>query len=168
MKTILPVFIIVVVILVLALTYIRNNREKFILDGPGMINTREEYEDGVKIIADILKNSGAREIYLVCGNNDIPSVIAEYMPFAKIVEPDTVVDICGVSCNLGHGHYEATMHTEWSFYGHGLSGGTWSPEKNNVKSGICRFNVIWGTSVIFIPERAWFVFPRPETYKKSI
>ena len=41
MKTILSVFIIVVVILVLAFTYIRNNREKFILDGPGMIYTRE-------------------------------------------------------------------------------------------------------------------------------
>ena len=133
-----------------------------------MINTREEYEDGVKIIADILKNSGAREIYLVCGNNDIPSVIAEYMPFAKIVEPDTVVDICGVSCNLGHGHYEATMHTEWSFYGHGLSGETWSPDKNNIKSGICRFNVIWGASVILIPDREQFVFPRPETYKRLI
>lgn len=41
MKTILSIFIIVVVILVLAFTYIRNNREKFILDGPGMIYTRE-------------------------------------------------------------------------------------------------------------------------------
>ena len=40
MKTILSVFIIVFIVSALALIYIRNNREKLILDGPGMINTR--------------------------------------------------------------------------------------------------------------------------------
>ena len=126
-----------------------------------MFNVQDEYEDGVKRMAEMIKNSTAKEVYIVGGNNDVIPIIAKHLPDAKIVEPDSVVNICGVECNLGHGHFQATKGTEWSFYGHGLSGEEWSPDKNDTAEGICRCNVIWGSSVILMPERKNFVFKRP-------
>lgn len=127
-----------------------------------MINTEEEYESGVKTLSDIILNSGAKEIYIVCGNNDVKSVIEKYFYSAKILEPNTTIDLCGISCTFGHGHYEATNPAEWYFYGHGFTGENWSEDKNNIKKGICRFNAARNPSVIIMPERERFLFPSLE------
>lgn len=129
-----------------------------------MFNTEPEYTQGVKRIAQILKNSGAEKIYAVPGNNDIESVLRRELDFAEVVAPNTVVDIGGISCALGHICYETTAPAQWSFYGHGLTGETWSPEKNNLQNGTCRFNICWGISAILLPERKQFRFASPKTY----
>ena len=129
-----------------------------------MFNAEPEYTQGVKRIAQILKNSGAEKIYAVPGNNDIESVLRRELDFAEVVAPNTVVDIGGISCALGHICYETTAPAQWSFYGHGLTGETWSPEKNNLQNGTCRFNICWGISVILLPEREQFCFSQPKTY----
>lgn len=129
-----------------------------------MFNAAQEYTQGVKQIAQILKNSGAEKIYAVPGNNDIEQILHEQLPFAEVVQPNTVVEIGGISCALGHICYETTAPAQWSFYGHGVTGETWSPEKNDLQNGDCRFNVIWGASVILLPERKLFRFPNPKPY----
>lgn len=129
-----------------------------------MFSVKEEYTQKIRQLADILKTSGAEKIYAVPGNNDIWEVLQEQLPFAELVQPNTVVDIYGISCTLGHICYETNAPARWTFYGHGLTGETWTREKNDLPSGICRFNVIWGSSVILLPEREIFYFPNPKTY----
>lgn len=129
-----------------------------------MINTEEEYTRGVRKMAQILRSSGAEKIYAVPGNNDIPDVLRRELPFAQMVEPNTVVEIGGISCALGHICYETNAPAQWSFYGHGLTGETWSPDRNDLQNGVCRFNVIWGSSVILLPQRTLYRFPKPKTY----
>lgn len=128
------------------------------------IGVLEEYTQNVAQLARILKNSGAEKIYAVPGNNDIWEVLEAQLPFAELLQPNTVVEIGGITCALGHICCETTAPAQWSFYGHGLTGETWSPEKNDLRDGICRFNVIWGTSVTLLQERKQFRFPSPKTY----
>lgn len=128
------------------------------------IGVFDEYTENVARLAQILKNSGAEKIYAVPGNNDVWEVLEEQMPFAELLQPNSVVKIGGVSCALGHSCIETNAPAQWSFYGHGLTGETWNPEDNDVREGICRFNVIKGISVILLEERKHFRFPRPKTY----
>ena len=130
-----------------------------------MINTFDEYESGVKEICNILTSSSAKEIYAVCGNNDIFDVLKKHLPNAKVSMPGSVEKICGIDCLLAHGPTQVTDETQWAFYGHGLTGECWSPDKNNVKSGRCRFNAIWNLSVITLPERKQYVIKHP-VYRK--
>lgn len=129
-----------------------------------MFNAEPEYTQGVKRMAQILQNSGAEKIYAVPGNNDIEAVLRRELDFAEVVKPNTVVDIGGISCTLGHICYETTTPAEWSFYGHGTTGETWSPDKNDLQNGTCRFNICWGISVILLPERKQFRFSSPKAY----
>ena len=129
-----------------------------------MFNTKPEYIQGVRQIAGILRNSGAEKIYAVPGNNDIEDVLHTELDFAEVVPTNTVVDICGISCALGHICYETTAPAQWSFYGHGTTGETWRPEKNDLQHGTCRFNICWGISVFLLPERKQFRFPSPKIY----
>ena len=122
------------------------------------LDLEEEYTQTVDKLAQILKNSGAEKIYLVPGNNDVPEILEKLMPFAQLVKPNSVVDIEGISCTLGHACTETNAPAQWSFYGHGLTGETWKPEMNNLQEGICRFNVIKGISVILLPQRKQFRF----------
>lgn len=126
-----------------------------------MINTEDEYTAGLITIAEILKNSGAKKIYVTPGNNDIPDLIRKLMPFAEYVEPNSVVEICGITCTLGHECYNTTAQAQWSFYGHGLTGETWSPDMNADLNGTCRFNATWGNKVFLLPDMKVFNFKEP-------
>jgi len=126
-----------------------------------MIGTREEYSECVERLGQILKASGAEKIYVVPGNNDLPDVIAEKLPFADIVHPDTQMEIGGVTCTLTHMRQEIQTKSEWYLYGHGLTGETWSTEQNE-PFGECRFNVMWGSYLYVLPERKIISFQRPE------
>lgn len=126
-----------------------------------MINTEEEYEAGLRVLADILKNSGAKEIYIVPGNNDIPELLKKHLPFAKYTQPDTQITVAGITCTLGHAWFEATKESRWSFYGHGLTGEVWRPEMNADLQNTCRFNVIWGPTVLLPEEQKQFHFDAP-------
>ena len=126
-----------------------------------MINTEEEYEEGLVQITEILRNSGAKKIYITSGNNDLPDMIRAYMPFAQYVEPNSVIEIEGISCALGHECFNTTAKAQWSFYGHGLTGETWSDDKNTDLNAECRFNATWGNKVILIPDMKIFNFKEP-------
>jgi predicted phosphodiesterase len=119
----------------------------------------EEYETGLARIGEILKNSGAKTVYIVPGNNDIPQLMKHYMPFAQLIEPNTQLTIAGVSCTLGHTCQEATKESLWSFYGHGLTGETWRPEMNQDLAKTCRFNATWGATLILPEEGKLYPLP---------
>lgn len=129
------------------------------------VGVREDYAQGVRELAQILKDSGAEKIYMVPGNNDVPEIMKEELPFAEFVEPNSVIDILGISCALGHVCFETNAPAQWSFYGHGFTGETWSPEMNDLEKGICRFNVIRGAALILLPERKMYQFPNAPLYR---
>ena len=126
-----------------------------------MINTEEEYETGLIKLARILKESGADKIYINPGNNDIPALMKKHLDFAEYVEPNSQIEICGITCTVGHECYLTTKESQWSFYGHGLTGETWSPDKNSDLNSICRFNVTWGAKVFLLPDMKMFNFREP-------
>ena len=128
------------------------------------IGVQEDYEQGLRELAQILKESGAEKIYVVPGNNDVPELMKAEMPFAEYLEPNSVVDIDGISCALGHVSFLTDAPAQWSFYGHGFTGETWSPEKNDLEKGICRFNVIRGAALILLQERKMYQFPNAPLY----
>lgn len=128
------------------------------------VGVQEEYTRNVAQLAQILKDSGAEKIYCVPGNNDLWDVLEQQLPFATLLQPNSIVNIGGISCALGHVCFETNAPAQWSFYGHGLTGETWSPDKNNLQEGICRFNVIWGITVTLLPQRKQYRFPFPKTY----
>ncbi len=83
------------------------------------------------------------------------------MPVAQYVEPNSVIEIGGVRCAIGHECYNTTADAQWSFYGHGLTGETWSPDKNSDLNSTCRFNVTWGAKVFLLPDMQVFNFKEP-------
>lgn len=134
-----------------------------------MPGTQQEYTQRIAQLAQILRESGAEKIYAVPGNNDILPILKEYLPFAELVTPNTVVNICGIDCALGHSCTETIAPAQWSFYGHGFSGETWSVDQNDLFGKKCRFNGIWGYSVFQMPSRRMIYFPvAPEFIKNPI
>ncbi len=125
-----------------------------------MPSAKEEYEKGLIQIADILKQSNAKEIYIVPGNNDVLSLMEKHMSFATPIMPDTQITINGIPCTLTHSCFEITKKSQWHFYGHGLTGDTHKPETNDL-NGTCYFNVMWGPKVFLLSEKKAFSFERP-------
>ncbi len=123
---------------------------------------KAEYQENVKKISQIFKNSNAEKIYIVPGNNDITEIIEKEMPFATIVPHDTQITISGITCTLTHSCPETSNKSSWFFYGHGFTGDTHKPEDNNL-NGTCYFNAMWGPKVFLLSEKKVFSFIRPES-----
>ena len=51
-------------------------------------NVQEEYTEGAAKLSAILKNSGAEKIYVQAGENDIPEVLAQLLPFGIFQLPE--------------------------------------------------------------------------------
>ncbi len=54
-------------------------------------DVREEYTQAAGQLADILKNAGAENIYMLPGENDIPDVLTQLLPFAQFQLPEGLV-----------------------------------------------------------------------------
>lgn len=121
-----------------------------------------EYEMGLMELSKILKNSGASEIYVVPGNNDLPEKIQQYMPFAKVIPPDTQMMLGDVPVTLAHAWYEVSKKSKWYFYGHSLKQEDAKPDIENAWQEDCRFNVLWGPKLITMHPNRVFSFERPE------
>ena len=123
---------------------------------------REEYADRVKALVDILTESGA-EIYWTSGNNDVAEIISKLAPSVKIVENDSVINLCGRDFCLCHNRDHITKKADFYLYGHSLRYEIWSDEKNTEKEPVWYMNAMRSLSVIILPERKIFSFspPRP-------
>lgn len=53
---------------------------------------REEYAQGAAQLAEILKHSGAENIYVIPGKDDIQDILVQQLPFAEFALPETFSD----------------------------------------------------------------------------
>lgn len=124
--------------------------------------TRYEYLSKIRVLLDIMKDSGARLI-IVPGNNDLPDEIAKIAPEAEIYPWNTEITLSGVPCRIGHSVRRMDFDRAYSFYGHGLTGETWSYEQNE-NSEQRRFNVIWGSFVYDLANGKYAIIPLPRKH----
>ena len=123
--------------------------------------TRYEYLSKIRVLLDILHQSGA-EVMIVPGNNDLREEIVRMAPEARVYPANERVVIHGVPCRVGHEVMDMTFDLPYAFYGHGFTGETWAYEKNK-DADFRRFNVVWSAYVldvkngkdvrIFTPDR---------------
>ncbi len=125
-----------------------------------IVGTVHEYMVKTRALIDRLRNAGAKRLILVPGNNDLPHEIARMAPEAEIYPVNTRLTIDGQPCRVGHPVTRMTYDTNWSFYGHGLTGETWKPEDNHPGEP-CRFNVSYGSFICCLSEGKFFHLPNP-------
>lgn len=121
--------------------------------------TEAEYLQKIKWIYEAMKQSGARLIF-TSGNNDLPEEIRKMVPGIEIYPANSVLELDGVECRIGHRVIDMTFDKDWTFYGHGLTGESWSMERNHAGKP-CRFNTTWGAFVYCLSEKKYFHLKRP-------
>ena len=123
--------------------------------------TRDEYLHKLAVISEILNASGAEEIIIVPGNNDLPGEIARHIPTAKIVSPGSTVTVDGMEVRLSHSAKGFASGTKWGFYGHGFTDDRWKREDNR-EGGECRFNACYGATVCCPSKERFSLIKVPE------
>ncbi|WP_297465146.1 metallophosphoesterase [Thermococcus sp.] len=97
------------------------------------------YEGGLRKLARILKDSGAR-LYVVPGNEDDPELLKKYFG-ESVVEPGSVVDIEGRTFALGHSWEDVIdVDADFKLYGHNFE---------TIPRGL---NAVLGVNFIFLPS----------------
>ena len=122
--------------------------------------TEYEYLTKIKVLLEAMERSGARLIF-VSGNNDLPEEIHKMVPKMEIYPANSVLELDGVECRVGHRVMDMTFDKNWTFYGHGLTGEVWHYEDNQ-EGKPCRFNTTWGSFVYCLSEGKFFHLPLPE------
>ena len=123
--------------------------------------TRNEYISKIKLLLEVLGNSGARVI-IVPGNNDLPDVIRRLLSTAEVYPVNSIVKIDGVECRVGHQVSRMTYDKRWSFYGHGFTGEDWEYSRNDPENE-CRFNAAECSYVCSVREGLFWDIPDPKT-----
>ena len=127
---------------------IEENRPNFIVHTGDLVDNvklerrpdlRPLYLSGLRRLAKILKNSGAR-LYIVPGNEDDPELLREFFG-DSVVEPGTVIEIGGKKFALGHTWKDvADREADFRLYGHNF---------RVIPKGL---NAILGVNFIFLPS----------------
>ncbi len=125
-----------------------------------MSETVEEYIFKIKYLAEILRASSA-ELIIVPGNNDLPEEIKKILPEAKLLKVNSIVELDGAECRVGHQVMKMSFDKRWSFYGHGFTGESWNYEDNDPDKE-CRFNACLGAFIVSIKEGKYFKVPLPK------
>ena len=123
--------------------------------------TRYEYKSKIRYILKTLAESGAR-VMIVPGNNDVEEDIRELIPTATVYPKNSVVEIDGVECRIGHQVHHMTFDKRWSFYGHGFTGDSWNHESGNKVGGECRFNACVGAFVCTPSRDEFYLIKTPK------
>ena len=90
----------------------------------------------------------ADEVYIVPGNNDLEDFIAETATKAKIIKPNTVINIEGIEFLLCHAVMHIDGEAQIYLYGHGPTGDNHSYQED----GKYFCNVFKAPSVVFLKE----------------
>lgn len=122
--------------------------------------TKEEYVYKISVMCEILENSGAKEIIIVPGNNDLKEEIERLIPGALVLPEDSTVTIDGVDCRLTHNAAHFTPGCKWSFYGHGFTHDAWDPA-NNCEGKECRFNAYRGATICSLVDERYTTIKLP-------
>ncbi len=121
-----------------------------------MSEVKDEYVYKISYMAEMLKASGA-ELIIVPGNNDISEEIKRLIPEASVVKNNTLIDLDGAECRVGHEVSSMIFDKKWSFYGHGFTGDHWEPSMNQ-EGGELRFNACYGPVVCSIKDGKFHQF----------
>lgn len=122
-----------------------------------------EYRTKVEKILKIMSESNV-PLIIVPGNNDAPEIIRKFAPNAQLYERNSVVEIYGQNCRIGHEVRLMSFDCPWNFYGHGPTGDEWSLDKN-IDGVNWRFNAAFDSYVHFINDRKCFCFPEPMEFE---
>ena len=128
--------------------------------------TKNEYISKIKVIANAMRESGARLI-VVPGNNDLEADIRTILPEAEVLPVNSIVDIDGVKCRVGHQVHKMTFDRKWHFYGHGFTGEEWEYEMNIAQTAIRRFNACLGAFICSPSEDVFALIKLPKLAKTN-
>jgi len=121
----------------------------------------EEYKSKIRHILTAMDESGARLI-IVCGNNDLVTEIKSIVPRAEIYAENSVVEIDGTECRVGHYVDRMTFDKKWTFYGHSIAGDKWKYTFNAFGSDRpFRFNALWGSTLCSMKDDKFYRYRRP-------
>ena len=128
-----------------------------------MPETEAEYLDRVRVLLDIMTESGA-EVYWTTGNNDLEEKVAEIAPTVKIIPNNTVLNIGGKRIAVTHNKCDFTVDADIYLYGHSLRYEEWSCERNVEDEPVWYLNANWRVFALTLPERKLFSFPLPKKW----
>ena len=117
-----------------------------------------EYTVKAKAIIEIMRESGARMIFVV-GNHDVKEVLEELAPDAEIFDALGEVEISGLSCRVGHRPVDMVFDRKYCFYGHGPAKDPWRYGLN-IPGEHCRFNVSYGSFFYDLKKDLFARIPR--------
>ncbi len=126
--------------------------------------TKNEYISKIKVIAGAMRESNARLI-VVPGNNDLEADIKTILPEAEVLPVNSIVEIDGIECRVGHQVNKMSFDRKWHFYGHGFTGEEWEYEMNLVRTDIRRFNACLGAFVCSPSEDIFALIKLPKLAK---
>lgn len=124
----------------------------------GRPELREEYVAKLRVLVDMMKESGARLI-VVAGNNDLPDEIQKMAPEIEMYEPNSVINVCDVECRAGHYVADMTFDKKLTFYGHSSALDQWK-SPFNAYSDTLRFNANYGSAAYFADEDKYVFFKK--------
>lgn len=117
---------------------------------------RDSYLEKVRVLMDILKESGST-VYWNTGNNDLPEEVAKMAPFVHIVEPDTVLQIGGYDICLTHSREQITKEADIYLYGHSTRAESFEEEFGTT----WHLNSLWSFHVCVLPQKTLYRIRRP-------
>jgi len=129
----------------------------------GRLPVRKEYLAGLSVILAVMERSGARETYICPGNNDLPDEIARRAPWAKVVTPDTLLTLEGVTVCLTHVPGSYTPPARITLYGHGYTAETRRRRDNTPQR--LYLNASLTAHVITLPQCTVKYIDQPELYR---
>ena len=110
-----------------------------------------EYKKHTKKLLRFMEQN-AKEVYIVPGNNVLEDFIWENIKKSIIVQPNTVMDIHGLSSLLCHRVLDIDGEATFYLYGHGPTGDTYYHTANG-KDGKYYSNVFFAPSVVLIQSQ---------------
>ena len=120
---------------------------------------REEYTDRLKLMLEIMTETGSRVIW-TSGNNDLEDKVREFAREIEVVSSGTVINIGGKRIALAHRKKDLKEDADIYLYGHATRYDVWSSERNTSDRDVWYLNACWANSVIVLPERRLYKFPR--------
>ncbi len=119
---------------------------------------REEYIDRLKVMLEIMTETGSRVIWTT-GNNDLEDKVREIAPGIELVANGTVINIGGKRIALAHHKKDFKEEADIYLYGHTTRYDVWSDERNTEEQDVWYLNACWTNSVIVLPERRLYKIP---------
>lgn len=117
---------------------------------------KEQYENRVKVLINILENSSADRIYMVMGNHDDYNIVSKYAKRSMIIKESRVIDINNIKYKVSHfSKHMSNTSARYNLFGHDLV------MESKIEKDRIYLNGITGINIIAIESGEIFVLPYP-------